>query len=136
VVDVEAHAIAPLDRRHRTGLLAPRQRDEQRVPRGDRRDRGQQEADAARDDRVGQQAPQAVQEDRARLELGQRRARARVRHQAPDPGGGLPPAPEIRAGHRGERPPGDREDPEAQVTPSAGADHRHESERAGRGREE
>jgi hypothetical protein len=135
-VDVEADAVAALDSGHGGCLLAPHERDEQRVAGCDRWDRRQEEADSAGDDGVEGEPPQAVEEDRSRLELREGGALAGARHQARDPARGLGTAPEHEAGDRRERPPSSGEDGEPEVAAAARPDRRYERECARRSGEQ
>ena len=104
-LDVEARAVALLDRGHRGRLPAPGERPDDREPGRHGRDLGQHERERAGPDRRDQQRPQPVEHDAARVDLGQRRLHPRARQQRRDRRGGLSAPSEPDADERRDQPP-------------------------------
>ena len=101
-------AVALLDRQHRQLLPPPRERPDDREPRGDRGHLRLDERDAGRADRRQQQRPQAVDDRRPRGELRQRRLRSRAGQQPRDRRRGLRAAAQHHADRGRQQPPARR----------------------------
>ena len=111
--DIEADAVALLDGGDGGVLAAPGERPDDREAHGDAGDLGGEEGEAAGDQREEQQRPQAVEQDRAGMVLGQGGAGARAGEQARDRRVGLGAAAEAQPDQGGDHPPAERDGEQA-----------------------